>query len=124
MTNGIDWSTVLANFGTFLVALASLVGLFWGLIKRTTRSLIAEDAVSSKVYREEQTQIKSDIEQLKKSDAEFRVMQSQIQNVQRSVESLKVDLKDNAEQQRAELNGGLSRLSEDMRQYAKAVAGK
>lgn len=121
--DGFDWSTA-ANVGSVALAVCSLLAIFRAIVGRQTKSLIAETAVSAKTYMEDRKQIREDIEVLKKSDAEFRVMQSQIQNVQRSVESLKVDLKNSADQQRADLNGGLARVSEDMREFTKAVAGK
>lgn len=133
--NGIDWSTVLANLGTFMVAIASLFGLFWGVIRRITQSLISQNSVSAKVYREEQVQIKADIEQLKKSDAEFRVIKSQIEGVQRSQSELKADMqrglndvqqdiKDSADRQSKELNGAIDRVQRTMTEYTRAIAGK
>jgi F0F1-type ATP synthase membrane subunit b/b' len=133
--SGIDWSTVLANLGTFVIAVASLFGLFWGVIRRTTRSLISENAVSAKVYREEQNQIRADIEDLKKSDAEFRVIKSQIESVQRAQSELKTDMqrglgevqqdiKESADRQSKELNGAIDRVQRTMVEYTRAVAGK
>lgn len=133
--NGIEWSTILANAGIMGTTLVAMMGGFWALVRRQTHNLIAETAVSTKLYREEQLTIKADIEQLKKSDAEFRVIKLQIETIQRGQTELKLDmnkgltdlrhdLQEGQQQQREELSGGLNSLREQMTEYTKLATRK
>jgi len=140
--NGIDWGTALNNlgaalgdWGSFFVALTILIGGFLAVIRRQTKALILESAVSAESYKEEQQIIRSDIEQLKKSDAEFRVIKNQIDTMQRGqaelktemnegLSSLQKDIQDSADRQSRELNGAIDRVQRTMVEYTKAIAGK
>ncbi len=129
--DGIGWSTIFNNYGSFAVAVTVLIGGFWAVIRRQTKVLISESAVSAESYKEEQRIIKDDIEQLKKSDAEFRVIKNQIDTMQRGQTALKdemqrgmSDLRDeiqtNAKQHRDDLSGATERLRLVMMDFIKA----
>jgi gas vesicle protein len=133
--NGIDWSTVLNNYGSFAVAVTVLIGGFWAVIRRQTKVLISESAVSAESYKEEQLVIRADIEQLKKSDAEFLVIKNQIDTMQRGQAELKTDMhkglselqqdiQDSADRQSRELNGAIDRVQRTMVDYTKAITNR
>jgi hypothetical protein len=118
---GIDWSTLAANVGSVIIAMLTLLAGFWRKVGSQTKMLIQENAILAKDYQKDQESIRSDIEQLKKSDAEFKVIKAQYDAVQKSVEALGKRVDEAANQTRAELTGGLNSLRDDMREYVKAV---
>lgn len=133
--DGIGWSTILANYGTLALALVTVMGVFWAIVTHQTRVLINETSVSSKTYKEEQLIIRTKIEQLEKSDAEFRVLKSQIDSMQRGQAELKTemhkglsdlqqDIQESADRQSRELNGAIDRVQRTMVDYTKALTNK
>jgi hypothetical protein len=122
--NGIEWSTVAANVGTFAMAALALFGGFWAIVSKQTKNLIRDTAVSNEVYERQQKMINDRLERVERSDAEFRVIKAQLGNVEKAVGDLKQDTKEAFEDQRREFNGGLVRIEQTMKDYTKAVMGK
>ena len=122
--SGIDLWGLLANVGTTITAVAVMGGLFWRIIKRNTEVIVSKNAVSHDTYTRDRAEMWKEINEIKKFDAEFGVMKSQLSNVDSKVEELQQAVRDNAERQSNELTGGLERLRLVMVDFVRASNGR
>jgi uncharacterized protein YdcH (DUF465 family) len=118
------WFNLVVSTLTIATLVGGMLGVFWRFVNKQTRAIVMENTVSQQTYREDYAAVWSEINQLKKFDSEFAVLNNKIENVDSKVDKLQECVETNAERQSTELTGGLERMRLTMVDFVRASTNK